>query len=219
MTNLDSVLKSRGSTLLTKVHLVKAIVFPVVMYGWESWTIKKPEHWRIDAFKLWCWRRLLRVPWTARSSNQSILKEGFPCSSVGKSCPTLCDPMDCSTPGFPYFIISQSLLKLMSVESVMPSNHLILCHPLFLSCLQSFPPLGSFPLSCLFVSGDQSTGASALTSILSMNIQGWFPLGLMALISLLSRGLSRVFSSTTVRKHQLFSAQTFYGPTLTSILA
>ena len=75
MTNLDSILKSRDITLPVKVHLVKAMVFPVVMYGCENWTIKKAEHWRIDAFKLWCWRRLLRVLWTARRSNQSILKE------------------------------------------------------------------------------------------------------------------------------------------------
>ena len=75
MTNLDSVLKSRDITLLTKVHLVKVMVFPVVMYGCESWTIKKGEHQRIDAFELWRWIRLLRVPWTARRSNQSVLKE------------------------------------------------------------------------------------------------------------------------------------------------
>ena len=75
MTNLDSILRSRDITLPTKVHLVKAMVFPVVMYGCESWTGKKAEHQRIDAFELWCWRRLLRVPWTARRSNQSILKE------------------------------------------------------------------------------------------------------------------------------------------------
>ena len=75
MTNLDSILKSRDITLPTKVYLVKAIVFPVVIYGYESWTIKKAEHQRIDVFELWCWRRLLRVPWTARRSNQSILKE------------------------------------------------------------------------------------------------------------------------------------------------
>ena len=75
MTNLDSIFKSRGITSPTKVCLVKAIVFPVVMYGCESWTIKKAEHWRTDAFELWSWRRLLRVPWTARRSNQSILKE------------------------------------------------------------------------------------------------------------------------------------------------
>ena len=78
MTNLDSILKSRGITLPTKVHLVKAMVFPVVMYGCERWTIKKAEHWRTDAFELWCWRRLLRVPWTARRSNQSILKKISP---------------------------------------------------------------------------------------------------------------------------------------------
>ena len=75
VTNLDSVLKSRDITLPTKVHLVKAMVFPVVMYGCESWTVKKAECQRIDAFEVWCWRRLLRVPWTARKSNQSILKE------------------------------------------------------------------------------------------------------------------------------------------------
>ena len=75
MANLDSILKSRDITLPTKVHLVKAVVFPVVTYGCESWTVKKAEHRRIDAFELWCWRRLLRVPWTAKRSNQSILKE------------------------------------------------------------------------------------------------------------------------------------------------
>ena len=82
MTNLDSILKSRDITLSTKVHLVKATVFPVVMYGCESWTVKKAEHRRIDAFELWCWRRLLRVPWTARTSNQSILKETSPGCSL-----------------------------------------------------------------------------------------------------------------------------------------
>ena len=78
MTNLDNILKSRHITLLTKVCIVKAMVFPVVVYGCESWTIKKAEHQRIDAFEVWCWRRLLRVPWTARRSNQSILKEISP---------------------------------------------------------------------------------------------------------------------------------------------
>ena len=78
MTNLDSILKSRDITLLTKLRLVKAMVFPVVMYGCESWTVKKAERRKIDAFELWCWRRLLRVPWTARRSNQSILKEFSP---------------------------------------------------------------------------------------------------------------------------------------------
>ena len=84
MTNLDSILKSRNITLPTNVHLVKAMVFPVVMYGCESWNMKKDEHLRIDDFELWCWRRLLRVPWTARRSNQSILKETSPgCSLEG----------------------------------------------------------------------------------------------------------------------------------------
>ena len=84
MTSLDSILKNRDSTLPTKVHLVKAMVFPVVMYGCENWTVKKAEHQRIDAFELWCWRRLLRGPWTARRPNQSILKEISPgCSLEG----------------------------------------------------------------------------------------------------------------------------------------
>ena len=84
MTNLDSIFKSRDITLPTKVRLVKAMVFPVVMYGCESWTVKEAEHWRIDAFELWCWRRLLQVPWTARRSYQSILKETSPgCSLEG----------------------------------------------------------------------------------------------------------------------------------------
>ena len=84
MNNLDSILRSRDITLPTKVHIVKAVIFPVVMYGYESWTIKKTEHQRIDAFELWCWRRLLRVPWTARRPNQSILKEISPgCSLQG----------------------------------------------------------------------------------------------------------------------------------------
>ena len=84
LTNLDSILKSRDITLPTKVRLVEAMVFPVVIYGYESWTVKKAEHWRIDAFELWYWRRLLRIPWTARRSNQSILKEISPgCSLEG----------------------------------------------------------------------------------------------------------------------------------------
>ena len=88
MTNLDSILKSRDITLSTKVHLVKAMVFPVVMYGCESWTVKKAERRIIDAFELWCWRRLLRVPWTARRANQSILREISPeCSLEGSNTP------------------------------------------------------------------------------------------------------------------------------------
>ena len=85
MTNLDSILQSRDITLPTKIRLVKAMVFPIVMYGCESWTIKKAECQRIDAFEMWCWRRLLRVPWTARRSNQSILKEISPEYSIGRT--------------------------------------------------------------------------------------------------------------------------------------
>ena len=93
MTNLDSVLKSRDITLLTKVHIVKAMVFPMVTYSCESWTVKKAECQRIYAFELWCLRRLLKIPWTTRRSVQF--------SSVAHSCPTLCNPMNRSTPGLP----------------------------------------------------------------------------------------------------------------------
>ena len=92
MTNLDSIFKSRDITLPTKVRLVKATVFPVVMYGYENWTVKKAEHRRIDAFELWCWRRLLRVPWTARRSNQSILKEISPGIDAKAETPVLWPP-------------------------------------------------------------------------------------------------------------------------------
>ena len=104
------------------------------------------------------------------------------------------------------FTISWSLLKFMSIELKMPSNHLILCWP-FLLCFQSFPASGSFPMSRLFASGCQRIRVSASASVLSMNIQGWFPLGLTGLISLLFRGLSKVFSSTIVQKHQFFGTQ------------
>ena len=106
------------------------------------------------------------------------------------------------------FTISQSLLKLMSIESVMPFNHLILWCP-FSSCPQSFPSSGSFPESQLFTGGGQSIGASASVSVLPTNIKDWFSLGLTGLMSLLSKGLSRVFSSTRIWKHQVFGAQPF----------
>ena len=116
-------------------------------------------------------------------------------SSVTQSCPTR-DPMDCSMPGFPVHHQLLKLAQLMSIESVIPSNHLILCHPL-LSCLQSFAASGrSFPMSQFFSLRGQSIGASAL-----VNIQDWFPLGLTSLMSLQSKGLSRVFSSTTFQRH------------------
>ena len=104
------------------------------------------------------------------------------------------------------FTISWRFLKLMSIESVMPPNHLILCH-LLLLLSQSLPTSGSFPMSQLFTSGGQSIGASASTSILSMSIQGWFPWGLTGLISLLSKGISRVFSNTTLQKHEFTGTQ------------
>ena len=183
MTNLDSILKSRDTTLTIKVSIVKATVFLVVMYGCESWTIKKAECQRIGAFELWCWRRLLRVRWTARRSNQSILKEINPEYSLeglmlnlklqyfghllgkadslektlmlgkieGKrrrgrwlnghqfsSVQSFSSVRLFVTPWTPAhqaslsITNSQNLLKLMSIESVMPSNHLILCHPLLL---------------------------------------------------------------------------------------
>ena len=125
---------------------------------------------------------------------------------IAHLCPTLCDPIDYSMPGLPVHHQLQSLLKLMSIESVMSSTHLILCCPLS-SRLQSFPASGSFSMSQLFASGGQSIGVSALTSVLPMDIWGWFPLGWTGWISLQSKGLSRVFSNTTVQKHQFFDAQ------------
>ena len=118
----------------------------------------------------------------------------------------LCNLIDCGMPGLSVLHCLWSLLKLLSIESMMPSNHLILCHPLLL--LPSiFPSINSFPVSQLFASGGQIIGSSALASVLPMNIQGWFLLRLTGLSSLLSKGLSRVFSSTTVWKHQFFSTQ------------
>ena len=124
-------------------------------------------------------------------------------SSGAHSCPSLCDPMDCSTQASLSITNSRSLLKLKSIESVMPSNHLILCCPLLL--LPSiFPSIRVFPMSQFFASSGQSIGVSASASVFLMSIQGLFPLGSSGLISLLSEGLSIVFSSPTVWKHQLF---------------
>ena len=130
------------------------------------------------------------------------------CCSVAQSCQPLCDPMDCSTPVFPFTItISQGLLKRICLLSRW-------CHPAILSsaipfspCLQSFPASGFFPMIPLFASGGHSVEASTSASVLPMNIQGWFPLGLAGLISLQSKGLSGIFSNTNVRKHQFFSTQ------------
>ena len=120
------------------------------------------------------------------------------CCSVAKLQPTLCDPMDCCTRGFLSLTISLSLLKFMSIESL--SLTISSSAAIFSFWLQSFPASRSFPGSQLFTSGSQSLGASALASVLPMNIQGWFPLGLTGLISLQSEGLSRIFSSTTIHK-------------------
>ena len=129
----------------------------------------------------------------------------FFCCSVTKLCPTLCDPMDLSMPGFPVLHHAPRICP-----SSCPLNQW--CHPTISSsvaffCLQSFPASGSFPMSQLFTSDGQNTGASASASVLPMNIQDWFPLGWTSWISLLSKGLSRVFSNTAVQKHQFFSAQ------------
>ena len=123
--------------------------------------------------------------------------------SITQSCPTLC-PHGLQHTSLP---CPPCLLKCMSIESVMPSKQLILCRPLLLPSI--FPSIRSFPVSRLFTSGGQSIGASASATVLPMNIQGWFPLGLTGLISLLSKGLSRVFSNTTVQKHKFFRTQTF----------
>ena len=138
--------------------------------------------------------------------NQEVLfyQLSLPFGSA-QSCLTLCNPMDCSTPGFPVLRYLQSLLKFMSIESVMTSNYLVLCCPL--SCPQSLPASGSFPVSQLFTSGGQSIGT--LASVIPVNIQDWFPFGLTGLISLLAKGLSRVFSTTTIWMHQFFGIQLF----------
>ena len=125
--------------------------------------------------------------------------KGGNCCSVAQSCPILCNSMDLACQPPLSSTISWSLLKFLSIDSVMPFNHRILCRPLLAS--------GSFPMSQLFTSGGQSIGVSASATVLPMNIQGWFPLGWTGLISMLSKGLSRVFSSTTVQKHQCFSTQ------------
>ena len=143
---------------------------------------------------------------------------------MSQSCPTLCNPVDSSTPDSLSITNSQSLLKLMSINSGMTYNHLILCHPLlvpsvvpFSSCLQSFPASGSFPRSQLFASGSQCIGVSASASVLPMNIQDWFPLRWTGLISLKLKGLSRVFSNTRFKSINASVLSFLYTPTITSI--
>ena len=137
---------------------------------------------------------------------ENTLKMHYCCCSVMQSCPILCDPMDCSMPGHPvlHHLIKFAQTHVHWVHDAIQPSHLL--SPQLSSCLQSFPASGSFPKSWLITSGGQSIIVSASTSVLQMNIQDWFPLGLIGLIFLLSKGFSRVFSNTTVQKHQFFSA-------------
>ena len=130
------------------------------------------------------------------------------CCSVTKSCLILCDPMDRSMPGFPvlHHLLELAQTHVHQVDDVIQTSH-TLSSPSISSCLQSFPATGSFPVSWLFASGGQSIAVSASTSVLTMNIQDWSPLGLTGLISLQSKGLSRVFSNTRIQKHQFFGTQ------------
>ena len=146
-------------------------------------------------------------------THNMLISVQFSCSAVYDS---LWPPWTAACQASLSIINSRSLLKLMSIESVMPSNCLILCYP-FSSCLQSFPASWSFPMSQFFASGGQSIGVSASASVLPINIQDLFPLGWTGWISLLSKGLSRIFSNTIVQKHQFFYTQLFYSQTLTSI--
>ena len=133
--------------------------------------------------------------------------------SVAQSCLTLCDPMDCSMPGFLVLHHLSELAQTHVIQSMMPPNHLVLCHPLVLpSVFPSIRVSGSLPVSWLFPSGGESIGTSASASVLPVNVQDWFPSGLTGWISLLSKGLSGVFSNTTVQKHQFFGTQPSLWP-------
>ena len=158
----------------------------------------------ILSYRIWCPESPLCSFCSSLTSTLSL----FCCYySVAKLCPTLCDPMDCSKPGSP---VLHNLLEFVQIhthwvdDAIQPSHPLL---PLFSFCLQSFPASGSFPMSQFFSSGGQSIRASALARVLPMNIQGWFPLGLTGLISLLSKGLSRVSFSTTIWNRQFFGVQ------------
>ena len=174
-------------------QVVKNLLAVQETWVWSlGWKISWRREW-LPTLAFFAWR----IPWT---------KEPCCCCSVIKSCSTLCDPKDCSIPGLP---ILHDLPESAQTHVLWVSDAMQPSHPVvpFSSCLQSFSASGSFPMSWLCPSGGQSIGDSALASVLPMNVQGWFHLGLTGLISLQSKGLSRVFSSTTVWKHQFFSAQ------------
>ena len=155
---------------------------------------------------------------TAQSgSHQVAASECCFCCSVIHLCLTLCDPMDCSTPGFLvlHYLPEFAQIHVHWVSDAIPPSHLLSPH--FSFCLQSFPASGSFPMSQLFTSGGQSFIASALASVFQVSIQGWFPLGLTGLISLQFKGLSKVFSSIIIQKHQFFGTQPLYDPSFTPV--
>ena len=235
MTNLDSRLKSKEITLPTKVHLVKAMAFPVVMYGYKSWTLKKAGCWRIDTFELWCCRRLLRVSWTARGSNQSILKEISPgCSFKGLMLKQKLQYFDHlmwrvdslektlilgglgagegDNRGWDGWMASPTRWAWVWVNSGNGDGRGGWC-AVICEVVKCWTWLSDWT-ELLFTSGRQSIQASA--SVLPINIQGWFTLELTNLNSLLSKGLSRISSAPLVWNINSLALSLLYGPSLTT---